>query len=92
MPASVLAANNLSLTEVSPFSGRWMSFLDPARAKAALGFQHEPLRHYLEKIVTCYLDHPPAMPPANYAQRQAERELAGRLEYDGMRHTLVTHV
>jgi nucleoside-diphosphate-sugar epimerase len=79
VPASVLAANHLPLTEVSPFSARWMSFLDPARAKAALGFQHEPLPRYLEKIVTCFLNHPPATPPANYTQRPAELALAGRL-------------
>ena len=78
-PASALAANGLHPTEVSPFSDRWMSFLDPARAKAALGFQHEPLRHYLEKIITCFLNHPPATPPANYAKRPAELALAGRL-------------
>lgn len=79
VPASALAANHLNLIEMSPFSDRWMSFLDPAKAKAALGFQHEPLRHYLEKIVTCFLNHPSATPPANYTQRQAELALAERL-------------
>lgn len=79
VPASALAASALDLTEVSPFSDPWMSVLDPAKAKAALGFQHEPLRHYLEKIVTCFLNHPPATPPANYAQRHAELALARRL-------------
>jgi hypothetical protein len=75
----VFAANNLNVTEVSPFSDRWMSVLDPAKARAALGFQHEPLPRYLEKIVNCYLNHPPATPPANYTQRPAELALAGRL-------------
>ncbi len=79
VPASTLAANHLDLAEVSPFSGRWMSFLDPAKAKAALGFQHEPLPVYLEKIVTCFLNHPSATPPANYILRPAELALAGRL-------------
>jgi hypothetical protein len=79
VPTSTLAANNLNPTEISPFSDRWMSVLDPAKAKATLGFQHEPLRRYLEKIVTCFLNHPPAMPPTNYSQRPVERELAERL-------------
>ena len=79
VPASTLAANHLQITEVSPFSDRWMSYLDPAKAKAALGFQHEPLRHYLEKIVTCFLNHPPVTPPAGYAQRPVELTLAGQL-------------
>jgi nucleoside-diphosphate-sugar epimerase len=79
VPASELAASNLNPADVSPFSDPWMSLLDPSKAKAALGFQHEPLRHYLEKIVTCFLNHPPAAPPANNAQRQAELALAKRL-------------
>ena len=79
VPASTLAANRLQITEVSPFSDRWMSYLDPAKAKAALGFQHEPLRHYLEKIVTCFLSHPPVTPPAGYTQRPVELTLAGQL-------------
>ena len=79
VPTSTLAANHLQITEVSPFSDHWMSFLDPARAKAALGFQHEPLRHYLEKIVTCFLNHPSVTPPAGYIQRPVELTLAGQL-------------
>jgi nucleoside-diphosphate-sugar epimerase len=79
VPASTLAANDLEVTKVSPFSEYWMSFLDPAKAKAALGFRHEPLRHYMEKIVTCFLNHPAATPPTNYIQRPAELALAQRL-------------
>lgn len=77
--ASALAAHHIRPTEVSPFSDHWMSVLDPAKAKAALGFQHEPLPHYMEKIVTCFLNHPPATPPANYAGRPEELALAARL-------------
>jgi nucleoside-diphosphate-sugar epimerase len=79
VPTLSLAAHHLHITEVSPFSDRWMSFLDPAKAKTALGFQHEPLRHYLEKIATCLLNHPPSTPPANYTHRPAELALAGQL-------------
>jgi nucleoside-diphosphate-sugar epimerase len=79
VPNLSLAAHHLHITEVSPFSDRWMSFLDPAKAKTALGFQHEPLRHYLEKIVTCLLNHPPSTPPAGYTHRPAELALAGQM-------------
>jgi nucleoside-diphosphate-sugar epimerase len=79
VPASTLAADSLEVTEVSPFSNHWMSFLDPAKAKASLGFQHEPLRHYMEKIVTCFLNHPSDTPPANYTKRPVELALASRL-------------
>ena len=62
---------------LSPFSGHWMSFIDPALAKAELGFRHEPLACYLDKIVTSFLAHPPAEPPPGYEHRARERQLAG---------------
>ena len=69
-----------TLVRVSPFSGRWMSFLDPTRAKAELGFRHDPLRHYLEKIVASFLAHPPTEPPESYTGfRAREVELARTL-------------
>ena len=52
-----------------------MSFLDPARAKAELGFRHEPLGSYLDKIVTSFLAHPPVEPPPGYDSRPRELEL-----------------
>lgn len=78
VPTADLLAAGLKPNEVSPFSERWMSSLDPSRAKAELGFQHEPLRSYLDKIVTCHLAHPAPEPPGNYGGRQAELLLAAR--------------
>jgi nucleoside-diphosphate-sugar epimerase len=60
---------------LSPFSGRWMSFIDPALAKAELGFRHEPLESYLAKIVSCFLAHPQPQPPPGYEHRDRERQL-----------------
>jgi nucleoside-diphosphate-sugar epimerase len=80
VPSARIAAAGLDVVQVSPFSGRWMSFLDPARAKAELGFRHEPLRQYLEKIVASFLAHPPAEPPESYRSgRRAEIDLARSL-------------
>ena len=62
---------------LSPFSGRWMSFIDPSLAKAELGFRHEPLASYLARIVACFLAHPPQQPPPGYELRAAELQLAG---------------
>jgi nucleoside-diphosphate-sugar epimerase len=83
-PARFLEASSSRLREagldpvrISPFSGQWMSFLDPSRAKAELSFRHEPLRHYLDKIVTAFLTHPPLDPPPGYEKRGAELALAG---------------
>jgi hypothetical protein len=56
-----------------------MSLLDPARARAELGFEHRPLRECLRCVVGSFLAHPPADRPAAYAGRGRERELAAAL-------------
>lgn len=61
---------------ISPFSQRWMSLIDPSRAKRELGFRHRPLSVYLNAIVASFLAHPPAESPESYTRfRQAERAL-----------------
>lgn len=64
---------------VSPFSGRWMSFLDPTRARRELGFRHEPLATYLEAIVTTFLSRPPLDPPPGCESWQREDALLATL-------------
>ena len=76
VPRSDLEAAGLDPVRVSPFSGRWMSMLDPARAKEELSFRATPLREYLGSIAASFLAHPPAHPPDAYADRQRERALA----------------
>ena len=78
IPTADLRASGITPATISPFSGRWMSFLDPSRAGAELGFIHEPPVVYLDKIINAYLNHPPASPPGNYATRAAELRLATR--------------
>ncbi len=72
--ADVVSAG-LDPLALSPFSGRWMSFLDPGRARAELGFRHRPLGSYLDEIVAAFLAHPPAEPPPGYGPPEAERPL-----------------
>ena len=72
VPAEHVRAAGLDPLLLSPFSGTWMSFLDPARAREELGFRHEPLGAYLDKIVTTFLAHPRADPPPGYEHRAAE--------------------
>ena len=76
VPVEAVRAAGLDPLLVSPFSGTWMSSLDPSRAKSELGFRHEPLPSYLDRIVTTFLAHPPADPPPGYEHRRAERALA----------------
>lgn len=78
VPAREIEAAGLEAVAVSPFSGRWMSFLDPGRARAELGFRHEPLREYVGRIVAAFVAHPPASPPPALARREEERSLAAR--------------
>jgi len=76
VPRERVRAEGLDPLLLSPFSGTWMSFLDPSRAKAELGFRHEPLGSYLDKIVAAFLAHPRPDPPPGYEQRAAELRLA----------------
>lgn len=76
VPEEQLRAAGLDPLVLSPFSGRWMSFLDPSRARSELGFVHEPLRAYLDATVAALLAHPSPDPPAGYERRQDEKALA----------------
>jgi nucleoside-diphosphate-sugar epimerase len=75
VPVDEVRAAGLDPLALSPFSGTWMSFLDPSRAKKELGFRHEPLASYLDKIVSSFLAHPPAEPPPGYEARARERDI-----------------
>ena len=76
VPRAALEAAGLNPVRVSPFSGRWMSLLDPARARAELGFVPTALATYLASIAASFLAHPPASPPDAYADRPRELALA----------------
>jgi nucleoside-diphosphate-sugar epimerase len=76
VPARRLEAAGLVPVEVSPFSGRWMSFLDPGRSQRELGFRHAPLDRVLHAAVASFLAHPPTDRPKGYARRAGELALA----------------
>ncbi len=69
----------LAAVEVSPFSGQWMSYLDPSRAIAELELRQQPLTASLDSIVAHFLAAPPAAPPPGYRHRAAELALARTL-------------
>jgi nucleoside-diphosphate-sugar epimerase len=74
-----LVAAELDRAEISPFSTRWMSFLDPSRARDELGFRHLPLEVYLGRIAASFLAHPPS-PPEALAHRAREIALAAAIQ------------
>src|SRR5262249_55868487 len=76
VPREAVLAKGLAVTEVSPFSGTWMSNLDPSKAKAELGFVHTPVREYMGRVVASWLAHPQADVPPGYALRSMELRLA----------------
>ena len=75
-----LAAAHLEPSALSPFSTRWMSFIDPRRARDELGFRHLPLDAYLGRIVASFLAHPPPSPPPGYEHRAREIALATAIQ------------
>ncbi len=79
VPAERLRAAGLDPLALSPFSSRWMSFIDPGRAARELGFTHLPLAEYLGRIVACHLAVPPADPPPGAEGREVERRVEREL-------------
>jgi nucleoside-diphosphate-sugar epimerase len=75
IPREQVIAAGLEPVMVSPYSGLWMSRLDPAKAKEELGFVHCPLDQYLRSIVEAFVAHFPAAPPEGYQARARELEL-----------------
>lgn len=76
LPAAEIEAAGLAPVKVSPFSTRWMSFLDPARAQRELSFVHPSVEEYVAAIVASQVAHWPAEPPPGYARRADELRLA----------------
>lgn len=63
--------SRVDLRAVSPFSGAWMSFLDPSRVRA-LGVGHAPLAVTVARAVGGLLANLPAPPDDYFAQRPKE--------------------
>jgi len=84
VPAAALIEEGIEPSAISPFSGSWMSFIDPSRAREELGFRHLALDTYLGRIVASFLSHVPPAPPDGYRFREAERRLAERAARRGL--------
>jgi nucleoside-diphosphate-sugar epimerase len=78
VPAKELRDRGILPKEISPFSQKWMSLLDPERARRELGFVPTPLLTQLECIVASVLANFPPRPPDGYRHRELELELAAR--------------
>lgn len=79
VPAELLEGRGLVVRDASPFSSRWMSFIDPSAAERVLGFDHPPLDGVIGSIVASLLADWPKTPREGLAQRPRELELAKSL-------------
>jgi nucleoside-diphosphate-sugar epimerase len=52
-----IVGRGLDVEEISPFSTRWMSFLETSKAKYDLAFRPTPLREQLARITAAWLAH-----------------------------------
>jgi nucleoside-diphosphate-sugar epimerase len=78
IPAARVRAAGLDPAVLSPFHDRWMSFLDPGRARDELGFRHAPLESCLAAVVSSFTCHTRADRPPGHERRAEERALAAR--------------
>jgi nucleoside-diphosphate-sugar epimerase len=78
LPAGAISRAGLRVPEVSPYSTRWMSYIDPSLARSELGFRSTGLPESLAGVVGAFLTAPPPEPPPGYERRALERTLASR--------------
>ena len=76
---SALAAAGLD-GNVSPYSGRWVSVLDPGLATREWGFEAMPFERYVGEVVRAHIDYPPAASDRGYESRSRELALAQALK------------
>jgi nucleoside-diphosphate-sugar epimerase len=58
--------------DISPFSGRWVSYLDPSRAESELNFQSTPLEDWIPEVHQYFFNEYQGPVPENYRDRDKE--------------------
>lgn len=61
---------------ISPFSGRWVSVLDPSLAGEEIGFRPTPVQQWLGDTIRWFVESYAGPDPDNYRYRPREQELA----------------
>jgi len=75
IPAPILKQNDISL-EISPFSGKWVSYLDPSLAQEEINFKPTPINHWLRETIHWFVYEYDGPKPENYNNREKEIALA----------------
>lgn len=79
VPRARLVEAGLTVRDLSPLSGRWVSHLDPSMGREEMGLFHDPYKAYLARIASSFLATLPKAPPPNYQQRPRELAFFERL-------------
>ncbi|UCF65714.1 MAG: NAD-dependent epimerase/dehydratase family protein [bacterium] len=79
IPVPELTRNNLT-TDISPFSGRWISYLDPTKAESELGFQSTPVNEWIPAVTEYFLKSYQGDVPDNYHHREREIQFLSTLQ------------
>lgn len=75
IPSAILEENDIS-PEISPFSGKWVSYLDPSLAKEEINFEPTPINHWLSETIHWFMYEYDGAKPENYVNRENEIALA----------------
>jgi nucleoside-diphosphate-sugar epimerase len=75
IPLSILKQNKIP-TEISPFSGRWVSYLDPSLAREEINFKSTPINQWLSRTIHWFMHEYDGPQPENYLNRSKEISLA----------------
>ncbi len=77
IPEKNLLEYNIPL-DISPFSGRWVSYLDPTFAREEIGFQSTPLSEWLPNVISYFMEDYAGDEPGNYRFRPREIQLVNK--------------
>lgn len=75
IPGNILKKHNIP-PDISPFSGKWTSYLDPTLAMEELKFKPTPLKQWLNEVTHWFVDEYEGPEPQNYGHRDQEIRLA----------------
>jgi nucleoside-diphosphate-sugar epimerase len=75
IPATILRQNEIP-PEISPFSSKWISYLDPSLAQEETNFKPTPIYHWLRETIHWFMYEYDGPEPENFNNRQKEIALA----------------
>ncbi|OGB68238.1 MAG: hypothetical protein A2Y94_16000 [Caldithrix sp. RBG_13_44_9] len=67
--------------DISPFSGRWVSYLDPGYARREIGFTSTPLPDWISEVSSYFFQQYQGPPPENYQFRNMEIALLEKVAH-----------